>query len=324
MDEPRRPTLEVLVVEDDDATRAMLERCVTRAGYLPVTTASGAEALEVLRDRDIRMVLTDWLMPGMDGLTLCRRLRASQQVDLVYVIMLTIQGERSHLVKAFEAGVDDFLVKPVDETELVARLRAAWRIVRLQADLITRQLDLQRVNGELAMANDRLLQLAVTDELTGIPNRRCAMQRLQEHWARSLRYEQPIACVLIDVDHLRQVNDKHGHDAGDHVLCEVARSLTRSVRAIDVLCRFSGQEFLLILPEHTLDEAIVVAERCRRNVEADLRIQAPEFAPITVSVGLAERTRGMLRQEELLRAAEVAKDQAKQAGHNRVIPSEAA
>jgi diguanylate cyclase (GGDEF)-like protein len=229
----------------------------------------------------------------------------------VYVIMLTVNSDAPRLVEAFEVGVDDFLPKPFELGVLLARMRAAIRIVDTQAEL-------ERRNAELEVANRRLMELASTDELTGLANRRAGLQRLQEHWDASSRHDHPLSCALIDVDHFKQLNDTYGHAVGDQVLVEVGAMFTKERRSTDVICRYGGEEFLLILPHETAEGATLAAARCRELIESHRMSIGALSLSVTVSIGVAQRTSATTNIEQLLRAADDALYTAKENGRNTV------
>jgi diguanylate cyclase (GGDEF)-like protein len=301
----------VLVVDDDPVTCAALQGDLTHAGF-GVHVAHGAdEAMNILRANHPTIVITDWLMPGTDGLELCRAIRQETVLGFAYVIMLTVNSDAPRLVEAFEVGVDDFLPKPFELGVLLARMRAAIRIVDTQAELARR-------NAELETANRRLQELASTDELTGLANRRAGLERLQEYWDAASRHHHPLSCALIDVDHFKQLNDTYGHSMGDHVLREVSAVFARGRRSSDVVCRYGGEEFLLVLPHETAEGAMLAAARCRELIESHHISLGALSLSVTVSIGVAQRTSAIENAAQLLRAADDALYAAKENGRNTV------
>jgi diguanylate cyclase (GGDEF)-like protein len=247
-------------------------------------------------------------------------------VAFAYVILITGThlGESS-VTEAFTAGADDFLIKPINLTELDARLQPALRMCRLYRELEHRTRDacsanarLSVANEKLEAANEKLRYVAVTDELTGLPNRRHIIKRLEEAWQASSRHRTPLACTIIDVDHFKAVNDTYGHLTGDVVLREAAQSMLLAVRAGEVLGRLGGEEFLLVLPHSDMDEAATAAERLRQTIE---RMRVPvgdSHLSVTISLGVAERVEHMADAEALLGMADEALYAAKRAGRNTV------
>ncbi|MFQ5494032.1 MAG: response regulator [Phycisphaerae bacterium] len=308
----------ILVVDDDPAICRLLEHDLRPAGFDVITAGNGVEALRALHTSECRIVITDYRMPGMDGMQLCRAIRDSDAVGFVYIVVLTAHADPDGIIEAFEAGADDYLSKPYEREELLARLKAATRILKLEAHLGTQQTALHKTNAALAVANDTLQRMATTDELTGLPNRREAMRRLEEHWAVLQRRKGALACMMIDIDHFKQFNDRYGHDVGDLVLRETAHLLARCTRAGETAFRLGGEEFVVLCPEATARMADAGAERLRAAVEGNRIQRGDAVLAVTISVGLAEFSRGMARPDDLLKQADEALYQAKRNGRNRV------
>ena len=310
--------LRVLLVDDDPTTRCMMEGVLSGAlGHAVVCANNGREALALAVETQPQIVVTDWMMPGMDGLDLARALRATEWGQTMYLIMLTGHENEDEVSEAFEAGVDDFLVKPVNVRTLRARLRAARHYVQLLEAWERDRAQLKQFAAELAISNRRLAHAAMTDLLTNLPNRRSGMNALAKAWAASSRFEQPLSVMMLDIDHFKRINDSHGHAVGDTVLRDVAQAIQQSARKDDSMCRMGGEEFLVICPNTDLKAAVQAAERLRRMVER-LRIQAGETEIQTsVSIGVATREVGMTETDALVNAADRALYRAKQAGRNR-------
>lgn len=243
----------ILVVEDHPATRRLLEMRLRKAGYRVISAGDGREALEHLEHGFCPLVLTDWMMPEMDGLTLCRAIRERTWENYIYVIFLTARDSLDDVVQGLEAGADDYLTKPVHPTELMARLQTGRRLLELERTLKER-------NREIA-------RLAITDPLTGSYNRRYLSDHLPGEIRRALRYGRPLGLIMCDLDHFKCVNDVHGHGVGDLVLQQFAAWLQSYIRAgVDWRARYGGEEFVLVLPETDLSGCHMVAERLRRLV----------------------------------------------------------
>jgi diguanylate cyclase (GGDEF)-like protein len=309
---------QVLIVDDDPGTLHLLTHYLDRLGMEHVCCCDGQAALTMLETYQPKLIISDWEMPGIDGLELCRRVRARPGGNHLHFIMLTIHAAKEDLCKAFDAGVDDFLGKPFDEADLMARLRAAMRAVALHDELSRKNIGSQRLNAQLTNLNQRLEKLAITDDLTGLYNRREAMHRLEEHWAMCERYQRPVAAVMLDLDHFKRINDVHGHPAGDMVLKQLAEILGSCVRASDVVCRVGGEEFLVILPCQSQLEAQTCAERCRQAVAAHQFDIGESKIRATISAGVAMRQTRMTQCPELLEAADQALYAAKRSGRNAV------
>lgn len=315
----------VLVVDDDQLFLSLLSHYLKSSGYDVLTATSGNEAMHIILDQAPPLVITDWSMPEMDGIDLCRAIRGCEEIRFVYLILITAHSDENRLVTAFDAGADDYLSKPFTKRELLARIRAGERIVNLEENLAHKTLQLVRstaelevANHQLAQANDQLHRLVTTDDLTGLGNRRAAMAGLSEHWAASSRHATPLACISIDIDHFKRYNDTHGHAVGDIVLVETAKRLNSMTRAEERMYRVGGEEFLVICPNATAEMATVCAERLRSTV-ASLHIQSQRTAHrVTVSCGVAQRTPAMHSMDDLLKAADDALYTAKRQGRDRV------
>ena len=316
---PAELTNKVLVVDDDpENVRLMLGTFLNSIGLECISCPDAATALAELDVHNARLVISDWEMPGVDGLELCRRIRARASGSHVHFIMLTIHASSEDLGRAFDAGVDDFIRKPFTGPELTARLRAGMRAVALHDELSRQNQGSQQLNEQLTNLNQRLQKLAITDDLTGLFNRRQAMHRLEEHWALCNRYQRPVSVVLIDIDHFKQINDVHGHGVGDGVLRNVADILRNCVRTTDIVCRVGGEEFLIILPCQTLHEAEICAQRCRQEMQSREFECAGRKVRGTISAGIAARRSEMKHYSDVLREADIALYAAKNSGRNAV------
>lgn len=321
----------VLIVDDDPAMLRLLAKLLDAAGYSILQATNGRDALHIVLAEAPPIVITDWVMPEMDGLQLCRTLRQHEGVRFVYLVVLTAHGERELITEAFEAGADDFLTKPVSQPELLARLRAADHIARLEEDLSRRTREIHRLNAEtaitadkLAAANDKLRQMVTLDELTGLLNRREAMSRLQQLWGMHHRYGHPFSCIMLDVDNFKRINDTYGHAAGDTVLRETARVLQTSVRQTDVVCRVGGEEFLILCQNVGAAGAETCADHTRAAIEAHVFKWEGKNLKVTISLGVAEWQPEMRSTDDILRVADRAMYASKEAGRNCVtVASEA-
>ncbi len=306
--------LTALVADDDPTIRKVLCTALAKQGLRVLDAPGGNEALRIALETNPHILIADWQMPGMDGVELTRQLRRTEIGRDMHIVMLTGRGEDDQIVTAFDAGIDDFVNKPVNFKILMARVAAGERTVRLKDDLAGERRQIERQVAELAILNRRLESIAVTDALTGIANRRYALDTLAELW----RTEQKFSLLVIDVDHFKNVNDEFGHDVGDVVLKEIATQLRASVRADDSVCRLGGEEFVVICPSCSCENAMVIAEHMRATIESH-RVKSGAFdRPVTVSIGVAERTPGMKDAAEVLKRADHALYNAKSLGRNRV------
>jgi two-component system chemotaxis response regulator CheY len=293
--------MRILLVDDQMTTGLALSRVLAAHGHECRLVTGGAAAWDIITREDWRLILTDWVMPDVDGLELCRRIRRREGDPYRYVIILTVRAERSHRLEGLEAGADDFLTKPVDEEELIIRLAIADRILRMQA--------------ELEEKNRRLAELASTDPLTGLGNRR-RLDRMTGGSPPPGDRPAVYSVVSLDVDHFKSFNDRYGHAAGDEVLRVIAGLLQAGTRSDDLVVRSGGEEFTIVMPGTGSREVLAIAERLQRTIaEYDWPSR-----PVTVSLGVTT-VRGPLSGESFSAAAEAA-DRAlyrsKRAGRNRV------
>jgi len=316
--QPRRST-RVLLVDDDASMLRLLRHHLAREGYEVMTAASSREGMQIALQQVPQIVITDWMMPEMTGVELCSQLRRSQAGSKMYLIVVTAREDDEQVVEAFDAGADDYIVKPFNPRILIARVRAAQRMIQLRERIEDSERARLRQLAELGIMTRKLRAAALTDALTELPNRRYAMKRLKQEWESAQRTKRPLSVVMCDIDHFKRVNDQHGHDAGDVVLRETGFTLQAQLRASDVLCRLGGEEFLVIAVGADSDTGQQVAERLRRGVERHrIRYQTFEQA-VTMSLGVAEAHAGMRGIDDLIKAADEALYAAKAGGRNRVI-----
>ncbi|MCI0654440.1 MAG: diguanylate cyclase [Methylococcaceae bacterium] len=315
--EQRMPGLDIVLVDDDPLFLALMTLELSTAGHRLRTCRNGQQALKEIFANVPQLVLADWSMQPMDGLTLCRTLRQSAIGRDLYLIMLTAHNGGDHYIRAFEAGVDDYVTKPVDFNILQARIRAGQRICALQAELSKEHAELEHRSKALALANRKLEQAANTDLLTGLPNRRYGLHRLDQEFAQAQRYGRPLSVMILDLDHFKSVNDSLGHAAGDEVLKYAARIMQQALRNFDTLCRWGGEEFIAIVPDTGLAAASKLAERLRCALASENPKGLALKRLVTVSIGVAAYPAGR-DVEHLLHLADQALYRAKDRGRNRV------
>jgi two-component system, cell cycle response regulator len=264
----------VLIVDDDALVRERLKSLVMTAGFEVRTAASGAAALSMLQDDFCPIVISDRMMPDMDGLTLCRGIRAEQLPGYVYVLLLTVQDSEQDILAGLDAGADDYLSKRVSSAQLIARLRTAQRILTLE--------------HSLRMVVDERSRQATTDTLTGANNRRYFSRHFSRELKRVERYGGSLSLLMLDIDHFKVVNDRYGHGVGDEVLQAFSRSIGESLpRESDWFARMGGEEFVVVLPQTVLAGARVVAEKLRANVASRPIRTSGGIVAITASIGVA-------------------------------------
>lgn len=316
------PPMRVLLVEDEPTERLKTEAVLTSmVGRKVFTATNGREALALALEVMPHIVVTDWLMPVMDGIEFCRALRATDWGQSMYVIMLTGVEAEEEIVQAFEAGVDDYVTKPVNLRALRARMRAALHYVQLLEAWEQDRAQLKQFAAELAITNRKLEHYALTDLLTGLPNRRAGMDFLAQAWSAANRSGQGVAVMVVDIDRFKSVNDTHGHAVGDKVLSEVGRLIRASARKDDHVCRMGGEEFLLVCQHTDLKSTLQAAERLRQKVH-DTRIRAGDVELETsISIGVACKEPDMSDADQMVVAADRALYAAKQGGRNKTCLS---
>jgi diguanylate cyclase (GGDEF)-like protein len=309
------PSATILLAEDDPVTRMLMTRFLKKAGYEVDAVANGSEALDKMTTCYHSMLVTDWEMPEMDGVALCKAVRNLQLDGYVYVLLLTARDSKEHIIAGLEAGADDYLIKPVHEPELIARLNAGRRILNLE--------------HSLRVANQRNRILSITDALTGTYNRRYLMEQLPRELERCRRYAYPLSVLMCDVDHFKEINDARGHAAGDEVLQQFAARAQKSLRGnSDWVSRYGGEEFLIVLPETAYESAMHVAEKIRSQISSTPFTTRVGDAVVTASFGVASTGSCgpdlTLKVDALIRTADECMYRSKQAGRDRTTGHEIA
>lgn len=311
-----RSTLEVLVVDDDEETRDLISRWVVRLGHRVRIARNGGEALGMIEERGADVVISDWDMPGMSGAELCTTLRTNSTDDdpYTYFVILTGFDDREHLLAGMAAGADDYQRKPVNLDELEARLVSAARVVELHRRLESRA-------AALLDDTTRLFAASRTDSLTGAGNRLRFDEDIETMTSRAQRYGHPCALALCDLDYFKSFNDTLGHLAGDEALRRVAECMRNNLRASDTLYRYGGEEFVILLVEQSVGDAVRAMERMRASVER-LSIPSPKTGgSLTISVGVAQVEPAIDRMPaDWIARADEALYEAKDRGRNRVVP----
>lgn len=290
--------VDICVVDDDPAQRRLLAARLRKHDFSVAEAGSGSDALRQIYEHRPRVLVCDFQMPDLDGLEICRRVRADESLDGTYVIVVTAFGASGRKKLLLNAGADDYLEKPYDMDELRARVRNGLRLSRLQ---------------------ERLARAATTDGLTGLCNHSLFRERLSQEFSRSRRYGGALSLLMIDIDHFKAINDTHGHEVGNKVLQLSARHLQRVVRETDLVARYGGEEFAVICPETSLQEAGSLAERVRRSWTQSTRVPACPGLHVHVSIGVAGTEDARVRSVcDLISLADQALYRSKRAGRNRV------
>jgi two-component system chemotaxis response regulator CheY len=302
------------VVENDDSFRALLQATIQDLGY-PCRAASNApEALAMHQTQHADVIISDWQMPGMSGIDLCKRTRTTEQeARYTYFILLTGFSDKAHFVEGMEAGADDYYTKPIDIDELRARLASAARVVGIYRRLAEKNEVLRR-EGEASFWDARV------DPLTQVSNRLRLDEDMRVLWARAKRYGHRYAIAICDVDRFKAYNDSHGHVAGDEVLRRVAHTMREQLRDSDGVYRYGGEEFVILLPEQSITEAARTMDRVRLAIEGlAIPTRGDDASVVTVSFGVAalDATHDSTPSAWLERA-DAALYRAKEAGRNCV------
>lgn len=299
--------MKILVIEDSAVDRRITAKHLKEWGFEPSVASSGEAGWKALQASDApKLVITDWMLPDVEGIELCRRIRgASEGRPYTYIMLVTARNQKKDLLRAMEAGADDYLVKPFSKLELKARLIAARRILDLQEQLI-------RLGDSLRFA-------ATHDPLTGLWNRAQILDFLQRELVRGDRDEKPLGVVLVDLDHFKKLNDTLGHLAGDAVLKEISKRMHGNIRVYDGIGRYGGEEFLVVFPGCDTKIATRRAEDLRRLVGGKGIEALGRKVQVTASLGVAIAEPGSdVSLEALIQRADESLYAAKRSGRNRV------
>jgi two-component system cell cycle response regulator len=297
--------MRILIAEDDVTSRTILTGVLKMEGHEVIATVNGVQAWEILQQPDPpALIILDWLMPQMDGPEVVRRVRALKTNRPPYIIMLTSKGDKADIIAGLDAGANDYLSKPFDRGELRARIEVGRRMIEMQDALLE--------------SREILAHQATHDPLTGLANRRAILERLREELARAKRQGSRLAVAMCDIDHFKQVNDTHGHQTGDDVLCGVAKLLIETNRVYDAVGRLGGEEFLVIASMTQEKNWVSVFSRlCARIAESRIDTRSG-LLTVTMSIG-AVCTAADSTVDAILEATDKALYQAKNQGRNRVV-----
>jgi len=299
------PPFRIAIVDDDAAIRRLVRLFLHRAGFDTVELTTGEEARQTLQSEPWDLAILDRKLPDLDGAMLAHELKSQPEFRTRYIIMLTGEAEQEDKVEGLELGADDYITKPFQYPELLARIRAGKRIVDLQKELLE--------------TNKRLELLSITDGLTRLYNHRYFQDELARAFDESKRYNRPLSLAMIDIDFFKKVNDTYGHAVGDEVLKYVSRLFGESVRSTDLVARYGGEEFAVMMPETGLEDAVTFAEKIRHLLESNPVPTQAGALPVTVSIGVSSVPRSRIHSpKEMVVAADRALYRAKKGGRNRV------
>ncbi len=296
----------ILIIDDDFDFVNMMKLMLSLQDFEVDTAFSGEEGLrKIATSQDIDVVLLDVMMPGMSGFDVCKEIRKIRESTRLPVILLTAKGEKEDIIEGINCGANDYITKPFESEILVAKINSLIKLKQLQ--------------DELEEKNRQLENLAITDGLTGIYNYRFFHNKLKEEFERAKRYETPLACIMIDLDFFKNINDKYGHMTGDAILTELAVIIMQNIRKNDVFARYGGEEFVLLLPHTSENGAYNEAERIRKSIEEHFFSGVNAKGVITISLGIANYPATYINTpEDLIKFADIALYDAKRNGRNRV------
>ncbi|MDD2432568.1 MAG: diguanylate cyclase [Clostridia bacterium] len=296
--------MKVLVAEDSRYYQKVLQDTLNSWGYTVVMANNGIEALEKLSEEDgPKLAIIDWVMPHVDGLEVCQKIREMVNRGYIYLILLTVNASKEDVVRGLEAGADDYIIKPFNEMELKFRLKTGERIINLE---------------------DQIMQLALTDPLTGLLNRRAFIDRLESEINRYQRLEESLSLIMVDLDDFKKVNDNYGHLVGDEVLKGVAKCFSSILRKYDFIGRYGGEEFVICLPGVKIKQAGEIAERLRRGMKELIvnKETEPLKLNVTASFGVSTLGENTFNVHNLTKKADEALYVAKTRGKDQVVLSE--
>ncbi len=296
--------MKILIAEDDNVSRRRLEKFLTDIDFEVVSCEDGLDAWKIIQSENApNLLILDWMMPGMDGMEICRKIRKQAREPYTFILLLTSKGKQDDFVKGMEAGADDYIVKPFNNNELRARLKAGKRIIEL--------------NEELLSVRDNFEKQATHDKLTGLYNRHFMGEILEKEFYRTLRYQNDLSCLLLDLDNFKDINDTFGHSFGDLVLREFSEGFIQNLRNSDIPIRYGGEEFMILLPNTGIAGAQRMAEKIRTSCEKKKYDDGHSSTVVTVSIGIASVKHHQLTEsKEIIACADKALYRSKAEGRN--------
>lgn len=303
--------INMLIAEDDKVIRKFIEKSTSSPDYNIFIAKDGDEALKILNGEEIHIAILDWMLPGIEGIELCRLIRSESKSFYTYIILLTSKIEQDDLIEGFSAGADDYVKKPFNSLELEARIKTGKRIIDLQNQLLTTQ--------------EKLRVQATHDGLTKLLNRNSIIEIIEMEFERSERESSPMGMIMADIDHFKKINDTYGHQAGDMVLRKVSSTLKNLLRRYDRIGRYGGEEFLIFLPNCTEKKIEKIAERLRLGIsKVKYKVNDKSFN-VTLSIGFAINGRMDIHSPEMMIfLADSALYEAKRSGRNKWISADKA
>jgi diguanylate cyclase (GGDEF)-like protein len=308
----------ILLIEDNPLQAKQIRTLVESAGYDVTVAENGGSGFKLAKTQPIDLVLLDVVLPDFSGEQICQWLKRDETTHSIPVIMLTAKSSVEDRVAGLQIGADDYVPKPFSDLELLARIQVCLRI-KMRED------ELRGVRDQLENQLKDVEQKAITDGLTGLFNRRHFNELLDNEFSRAKRFNEPLACLMLDIDHFKDVNDTYGHPTGDGVLSEIAMLLKGAVRMIEVAARYGGEEFVLLLPKTKPREAVKPATRLLESISEHHFKGLPPDRVVTVSIGISGLPDSLISsKEDLVKCADFALYKAKRAGRNRIEMSDGA
>ena len=318
--------MRILLLDHDHTDLTQTCHILHEIGYQFSAVTTYEEAFRDLHDDGADVLIVEWDMPDKDIREICSTIRELQEVlGFVYIIVLTKRENmyqelmKRRILDAFEYGINDIITKPICEHVIKAKLKSAEKIIHLHKELRKQNLALHKLSAELSLSNRKNEELAITDELTKTYNRRYMIQRFKELLAVAIRNEQPLSCLMLDVDNFKGYNDSYGHDIGDKVLQYLATTIKENSRTGNIVSRFGGEEFVIVCPHTTLDQAKEYAERLRKLIsDKPLMLDKELLLFVTVSIGVSTKEKQTTEYETMIQKADKNMYRAKERGKNRV------
>jgi diguanylate cyclase (GGDEF)-like protein len=311
----------VLIIDDDSNITNLLSKRLSQEGFNVITAKDGQSGLQLAAQKLPDIILLDLLMPEMSGKDVLRELKSDSKTLSIPVIILSAIADTSDKIDGLSLGANDYIVKPFRFKEVLARVQTQLRIASTHKEL-------EQKHNDLLEKNKILKKLAITDPLTGLFNKGYLMKRLRSEVSRSIRYNQPLCCIMVDIDSFKKFNDTYGHIVGDNVLKTIAKTLKDASRDCDIVTRYGGEEFLIICPNTTLDGACNLAERIRETVySTSLPLEDNEDLFLSISAGVkcmyyTSEADTKAAANDMINAADLALYKAKSNGKNKVVVAE--
>jgi two-component system, cell cycle response regulator len=311
-------SLRILAAGNDPTALRLVERMLREQGHSVRCVSDGSQALQAALEFEPQVVISDWNMPKLDGVEVCRALRRIQSCQQIFFLLLIARGEEDRVGTAFEAGIDDYVIKPFNPEILLARFHKGQSVLGLKERAHADMQQIRALKTRIGVLTRKLEASSATDALTGFPNRKAVFERLEDLWAHACADDKPLSVILIDIDRFQAINEQHGYRGGDQVLLQVAATLRENTRLGEDLARFGGGEFIVVCPNSIAAQAAVGAERMRTAVEVRLIRAGSTTGNFTVSIGVAQRSKSTADVDGLIRCAFEALRAAKRSGRNQV------